>query len=290
MNLKALQSLVAIYETESFLEAAKRLGFNQSSVSMQMKALEEELGATLFDRTVRPPAMTAAAVAIIRPAREILLLAETIREAVKTPVPLAGELALGAIHTATISLLPDSVVSINKRYPSIQIRVQSGLSGVLIENVRAGILDAAIVTEPAEIENDLQSEIIFRERLALASSIVRGPPPTLDDLRNSNFIRFNRRVGVGQIIDRYLTKKEIHPAEFMELDSIDAILAMVERGIGIAIVPERTLEPYRQRVMVRPLDDVEAARNVSFIFRANSQKRSLLEAVLASFRQTLTSR
>ena len=286
MNLKALQSLVAIYETESFGEAARRLRINQSSVSMQMKALEEELGAQLFDRSVRPPAMTPSAVAIVKSAREIVALANAIKEVVKYPAGLAGRLDLGVIPTATVSVLPDSMVAIGKRFPEIQILVQSGVSEPLIENVRLGNLDAAIVTEPIELPEGLRSEVIFRERLALVVAADAGIPPTLDQLSRLPFIRFNRRVGVGQIINRYLLTKGLQPGEFMELDSVEAILAMVERGLGVAVVPERTVDAHRARVALRPLDDIDAARNVAFIFRSQTQKLSILEAVLAALRQT----
>lgn len=287
MNLRALQSLVAIHETESFLEAARRLGINQSSISMQMKSLEEELGVVLFDRSVRPPAMTPAAISIIKQAREIVMLASAIREVARSPEILAGRLTLGAIPTATVSVLPDAIIAIGKRYPDIQIRVQSGLSEPLIEQVRSGLLDAAIVTEPVQLADDLRGQVIFRERLAVVASADAGPPPPLEALGEAAFIRFNRRVGVGQIIDRYLAKKGIRPDEFMELDSIDAILAMVQRGIGIAIVPERTVEPHKARISIRPIDDIDAARNVSLVFRSQTQKLSMLEAVAGAFRQSI---
>lgn len=286
MNLKALQSLVAIYEAESFVEAAKRLNFNQSAVSMQIKALEEELGATLFDRSVRPPAMTPTAVAMVRQAREVLALVENIREMARAPEALAGRLMLGCVPTATVGLLPDGLRAINKRYAGVQIRVQSGLSEPLIESVRSGTLDAAIVTEPAALPEALRARVIMRERLALISVLEAGAPPTLEEIPAHPFIRFNRNAGVGRIIDQFLKGKGLRPDDFMELDSVDAILAMVERGIGIAIVPERPLEPYRQRVAVRPLDDVAAHRNVSLVFAAASEKISLLEAVLAMLRQS----
>lgn len=290
MNLKALQSLIAIYEAESFVEAAKRLNFNQSAVSMQIKALEEELGTTLFDRSVRPPAMTPTAVAMVRPAREILALVENIREMARSPETLAGRLMLGCIPTATAGLLPDGLRAINKRYAGIQVRVQSGLSEPLIESVRSGALDAAIVTEPAALPEALRSEVIMRERLALISAVDSGAPPALEEIPRHPFIRFNRKAGVGRIIDRFLTSKALRPDDFMELDSIEAILAMVERAIGIAIVPERPLEAYRQRVAMRPLDDPEANRNVSLVYPASSEKMSLLEAVLALLRQSAAGR
>jgi DNA-binding transcriptional LysR family regulator len=286
MNFRALQSLVVIQETGSFLKAAQRLGVNQSLISMQIKALEAELGVTLFDRSVRPPAMTEAAVAMMRPAREIVVLAGVIRDIVKSPEALAGQLTLGVIPTATLSLLPNALVLLAKRYPSVRVLVQSALSEPLIEQVRSGALDAALITEPARVPEDIRGEVIVRERLAIVSALGL-PAPALAELAGSKFIRFNRLVGVGRIIDQYLSKKGLMPDSVMELDSIEAILAMVERGLGSSIVPEKAIASHRANLVVQPIDDPDAARNVTLIFRAQTLKTSLLDILLSALRPHL---
>jgi len=287
MNLKALQCLVAIHDSQSFLEAARRLGFKQSSVSMHIKALEDELGVALFDRSVRPPAMTEAAIAIVRPAREILGLVRSIAETVKAGDSLTGRLTLGVIPTASSSLLPDALLGLGRRYPGIRITVESGLSGSLVDLVLAGKLDGAVITEPPALPPELRCETILRERLMIIAAPGFKGTLGLAQSEHHPFIRFNRRVGVGEIIDRYLQRKGLHPEEHMELDSLDAILAMVERGLGIAIVPERSLGSAR-RDMIRLsfIDDPEASRNVSLIFHAQSAKSALLLGLLNSFRVT----
>ncbi|WP_374448882.1 LysR family transcriptional regulator [Stella sp.] len=286
MNLKALQTLVAIHDAQSFVEAARRLGLTQSAVSMQIKALERELGVALFDRAMRPPAMTAAAIAIVQPAREILALAAGIREAVQDRETLAGRLTLGAISTATIGLLPDGLIAIGRRYPGIRVRIEVGLSETLIRRVADGTLDAAIVTEPQDRPAGLRFERLLRERLALVSSPAAEAPPGPAALARQPFIRFDRRIGVGQVIDRYLARKGLVPDEFMELDSLEAILVMVERGLGIAIVPERSVAdlPFR-RLRVSPIDDPDAVRSVAFVYRERARTAPLLEAVLGALRQ-----
>jgi DNA-binding transcriptional LysR family regulator len=219
MNLKALQSLLAIHDAQSFQEAARRLGVTQSAVSMQIKTLENDLGVELFDRSVRPPSMTNAAVAIIKPAREIIALAQSIRESLHDQSTLAGHLSLGAVSTSTLSFLPDGLIAVRRRYPGITIKVETGLSGVLLDHVKSGSLDAAIITEPKEIPPGLRCEVLVRESLALVCSIESNKEPlALNDVMKMPFIRFNRRAGVGQIIEAFLAKKGLHPDESMERD------------------------------------------------------------------------
>lgn len=285
MNLKALQCLIAIHDNQSFLEAARHLGFKQSSVSMHIKSLEDELQVELFDRSVRPPAMTQAAIAMVKPAREILGLVRLIEEAARSGEALAGQLMLGVIPTASSSLLPDGLLALGRRYPGIRITIESGLSEYLVEKVLAGRLDGAVVTEPATLAPELRSETILRERLVIIAAHSFKGPLGIAQVVMQPFIRFNRQIGVGHIIERYLQRKGYHPEEHMELDSLEAILAMVERGLGVAIVPERSLiNTRREAIRVGSIDDLDAARNVSLIFRTQTSKLALVDGLLSAFR------
>lgn len=285
MNLRGLESLVMISETRSFAEAARRLGVSQSTVSMQIKALEEELGVELFDRSVRPPIMSLAALAVIESARDVVSRVDDIRRLAHSEVGLTGKLRLGVIQTATLALLPECTAAIVRRHPGIQIMVESGLSGPLIEQVCERLVDAAVVTQPPEVPLELRCKVVLRERLALASG-GELQATGLDDVLAYPFIRFNRRIGVGSIVDRFLTKKKIVPQEFMELDSIEAILAMVERGLGVAIVPERSIgHSNRHRVDLTPIEDPDAYRNVSLLYRVDTGKSRLLDVVLNGLRE-----
>jgi DNA-binding transcriptional LysR family regulator len=285
VNLRALETLVAIGETQSFVEAARRLGISQSTVSMQIKALEEELEVELFDRSVRPPLLSLAGLAIVASARDVVARVEDIRRCARMESGLTGTLRLGAVQTATLALLPECVASTVRRHPGLTITIESGLSAPLIEQVRERLLDASVVTEPPETPPELNCELILRERLALVfgSDLQAG---ALGDVERYPFIRFNRRIGVGAIVDRFLATKRVAPTEFMELDSIEAILAMVERGLGVAIVPERSIGPSnRHRVQLAPIEDADAYRNVSFVFRVDSVKTRLLDVVLEGLRE-----
>lgn len=286
MNLRALQTLVAIHETQSFMEAAKRLGYNQSAVSMQIKTLEQDLGVTLFDRSVRPPSMTPAALAMIAPAREIIALVHTVREAARNPRSLTGTLALGVIPTAAASILPDALMQLTRRYPNMDITVESGLSLGLTERVQAGTLDAALITESDTIPEELISEVILYERLV----VISGSPieaGSLSKLLTSRpFIRFSRRIGVGVVIERCLQSLDVFPEGSMELDSVEAIVAMVERNLGVSIVPEGAIaDGQRRRVFTSALDLPEAVRKISLVYPRGSEKATLLSAV----RESLTS-
>ncbi len=284
MNLRALETLVAISIHGSFQRAATMVGLTQSTVSMQIQALESEFGVALFDRSTRPPSLTREALLIIQPAKEICELARLIRNTLKPKTGVFGQLRLGAFPMAMLGLLPDALLAIGRDYPQLQILVQSALTDVLIAKVVSGELDAAIVTEPEHLPAGISNDLILRERLAIVSSSKKYSRNEVPPIEGSPFIRFNRTIGVGKIIDAYLLKRKLRINEIMEIDSVEAILALVERGIGIAIVPERAIWRHNADINISPLNDADATRNVSMIYQQSTNQQVLLAVVLEAFR------
>lgn len=286
MNLKALQTLVTIYESDSFQEAAKRLDISQSAVSMHVKALEESLGVTLFDRKARPPAISALARAIVPEAREILERVEAVQRRARGWDRPAVELRLGSIPTATLSLVPDALVHIRRHSPGMHVFVETGLSGVLLDRISCGELAAAIITRPPKMPDDIAGRLIYRERMALIAA-AGAQEPCLDDLGDMPFIRFDRRIGIGRIIDLFLARRKISPRETMELDSVEAIVAMVERGLGIAIVPERCIaHAHRHRLNLVPINDPDAEREVVLVWHRDQPDKVQMDMLLDALRQS----
>lgn len=291
MNLKALQSLIAIHETQSFQEAARRLGYNQSAISMQIKALEQDLGVELFDRSVRPPSMTAASRALINPAREIVSLVQIIRVAAQNHRALDGRLTLGVIPTVVANSFPDALVALRRLYPNIQIKVESGLSSILTERVRDGSIDAAIVTEVAPLPTTLQTDVLAYDRLVMISGVPIDANAFIKTLSEQPFIRFSPDVGVGVVVEKLLRKLDVTTESFMELDSIESIVAMVERNIGVSIVPESGIGTgHRQRVFLTSINLDEAVRKISLIFPDDSPKKPLVSAISEALKLALSTR
>lgn len=285
MSLRHLATLIAIAEHGSFAAAAERLGLTQSAVSMQMKALEGELDAELFDRSRRPPELSGAGRAAIEPARRILALYAGLREAARTPGDLAGSLRIGVIPTASTGLLPAALALLSGRYPRLAIRIENGLSTELALRVADGALDAAVVTGDSGPERGLSRHLILTERLMVVAPLGAAGSTDATLLTGLPFIRFNRRAGVGRIIERALGSRRIRVAEAMELDSIEAILAMVSRGLGVSVVPEHALtDDLRRALVCMPFGDPPATRSVTLVARAGGLAPRT-EALLRSLRE-----
>jgi DNA-binding transcriptional LysR family regulator len=267
MNLRHLETLLAIAETGSFAAAADRVGVTQSAVSMQMQALEQVLGASLFDRARRPPVLNELGRAILVHARTVVRAAEDL-SAAASGAALRGRLRLGIIPTAAIGLVPDALTRLATRAPDLQIRVESGLSTDLARRVGQGVLDAALVTETPRLERGLAVRPVLEEPLLVVAPRSAAGPPARALLRRLPFIRFNRRTGVGRVIDAALRRDRVAVVETMELDSIEAILAMVGRGLGVAVAPAGSLVgPVSATVHALPFGDPPVLRRVGLLER-----------------------
>lgn len=280
MSLRQLECLVAIADTGSFHAASERLGITQSAVSMQMKALEVELRVPLFDRSRRPPVPNNAAHGLLDRAREILRLYDDFRQGAEAGEDIAGVLRLGVIPTASTGLLPRALAALSRRYPRLQLRIENGLSGDLIRRVGDGVVDAALLTEPGRLSRDLVCRTVLEERLMVVAPAGEVTVADHELLSGLPFVRFNRRAGVGRVIDAALRRRGIKVRESMELDSIEAILAMVERGLGVTVAPERSLTPaHLAELTCLPFGAPAVTRKVGLIERARDGRAPLIRAL-----------
>ncbi len=278
MSIRRLRTLIAVAEAGTFAGAAQSVFVSQAAVSMQMKSLEQEVGATLFDRKKRPPVLNTVGLAFVSRAREILHAYDEMLRSVSDTRGFAGELTIGALPTTMTGLVPKAISGLRAAYPMLHIKVVPDLSAGLLPQVDRGHLDAAIVSEPHFPISQLEWMPFAAEPL-----IVLAAMDTLEDdpealLRELPFIRFNRRAWVGRLIEDWLQNRRIHVREVMELDTLEAISTMVYHGLGISIVPHRCVpSPSPLPIKRIPLEAPNHARVLGIIMRPDCPNRPLVE-------------
>ena len=226
MELRHLRTLVAIADYGGFAVAGEAIGLTQSAVSLHVKALETRLGATLFDRSKRPPLLNARGADLVARAREIVRLCADLKDSV-SGADISGELELGAVPTILTGKLPGALVSMRAAHPRLLVRLTSGLSDELARRVYKGELDAAIVTEPVELATGLNWQPIAAEPLVVIAPEGAGEDSDRGLLESLPFIRFKRFAWAGRLIDGHLRDRGIKVRTSMEVDSIEAISLMV---------------------------------------------------------------
>ncbi|HEY4372004.1 MAG TPA: LysR family transcriptional regulator [Burkholderiales bacterium] len=287
MDTAFLHSFLLTVDAGSMSEAARRLDLTPAAVAQQVRALERELGTPLLLRAGRTVAPTEAGHRLAERARALLREFGNLKAAVNEE-DAAGELRIGAINTGLLSLLPDTLAHFSRAQPQVKVYIQSGASTDLYEAVLRGELDAAICLHPPFALPKTASWALLREEPLVVLAPARLARREAHDLlAREPFIRYDRAVGGGKQADRYLRRAGIVPQERFELGSLAAIAMMVDRGLGVSLVPD-IASPLTERLKVArlPLPVKPEARRFGIVWLRASvrarQIRALLDCARAS--------
>ena len=281
MDLRYLESFVAVVDNGSIAEAARRMNLTSAGIAQRLRALEADLGTKLVCRVGRRIQPTEAGMAVHAKSRDLLQGMRDLRHAATTE-SISGEWRLGAISTAMTGLLPDMVKSVTARYPNLSFHVAPGTSMDLYKSVIEGNLDAALIVEPPfRLPKSCGWREVRRERLMLiapAGTDIRDPNTVL---MREPFIRYDRNPWGGRLADRYLRSVGIVPTERFELDALEAIAVMVDRGLGVSLVPDWPLPwPEGLDLVRHMIADDSFARRIGLIWTRAGSSQRLIEAVL----------
>ena len=169
MELRQLEYFVAVAEEANFTRAAERVHISQSGVSAQIRQLEHDLGATLIDRSGRTATLTTAGAAALEHARAVLASVDDVRNAVDDVTGLVrGRLVVGMVTACTVTALFDALAAFHIAHPSVEITLVEDGSDRLIEGVRSGATDLALIGAAGAPPAGLESLTIVSERLIAA--------------------------------------------------------------------------------------------------------------------------
>ncbi len=235
--LRELKTFIAVTQDGTFAAAGQRIGLTQSAVSAQIRGLEDYLGMALFDRTGRTAVLNAAGSRVLPMAEQILEIFANMSQP-ENLSDFRGVIKIGAISTFQTGLLPKVLVKLHQSAPALETKLVPGVSFNLLTQVDAGNIDLAIVIKPGfPLAKDLHSETLAREPFVL---IVPADIPGDDCftlLREQPFIRYDRTSFGGRMVSQFLRNHRLEPQVALEIDEIDAIVKMVESGLGVALVP-----------------------------------------------------
>ncbi|MBV0891380.1 LysR family transcriptional regulator [Paracoccus sp. Z118] len=238
MDIRFLETFITIADCGSIAEAARRLNRTPAALAQRLRALEQDLGHPLIVRSGRTVQPTAEGLAILDHARALVEGARDLRALAAQDVP-TGQLRLGATATSLTGLMPSIIMELSARHPALEYFVQPGSSVDLYHRVVEGDLDAAIIVRPQfAIPKSADWLTIRDEPLVLLAPERAADEGPHEAIRQSRFIRYDRNQWGGQLVDRYLRDHGLAVREWLELDALDAIAALVDRGLGVAIVPD----------------------------------------------------
>lgn len=286
MELRQLEYFVAVAEEANFTRAAERVHISQSGVSAQIRALEHELGAELFDRTARTARLTTAGTAAIGPAREALAAAGAVRSAVDEVSGLVrGGLTMGMIVGCEVTPLFDALAAFHRAYPAIEIALQEDNSDRLLDAVRSSAVDIALVGVAGEPPEGLDSLVVVRE--GLVALVPDGHPLAgrsrvdVTELTTYDLICLPVGTGVRGVLDDARGPGRLP----LSATAPGAVADLAVRGLGVGVLSDSMGRRYPHLTAV-PIDGVRLPALLSLVWRSPGSPalRALLPHCFHSFR------
>ncbi|PKW18625.1 LysR family transcriptional regulator [Saccharopolyspora spinosa] len=266
MQLHQLQYFVAVVDARHFTRAAAQVGVAQPSLSQQIRALEQSLGARLFHRTRGNIALTDAGETLLPIARRILADADTARREIRALDELrAGRVRLGATPSLCTGLLPPMVAAFRREHPGIELIIHEGGSRDLQTELSEGALDLALVID-SRLANDpvLETMPLFIEELVVVSPLgaprpVRRSHINIQELQGRPLVMFRRGYDLRESTIAACRTAGFEPTLAIEGGEMDAVLEFVNAGMGLAVVPATVV---RDRFRGTPIADPGLTRTV----------------------------
>lgn len=260
MELRQLQHFVAVAEEMHFTRAAQRVNIVQSALSTSIRALEEELSARLFLRNTRQVQLTAAGRVFLDKARVAIEAVQEARDAVDAVKGLTrGRLAIGTVQSLPAFVdLPALLASFHELYPGIEVRLCQGNADHLVDKIRSGAIDVAIVPL-IEAPRGIATRMIACEYLVAISSkahpLAGKTDVPLSAFRDEPFVDFEQAWGTRQLVDSGFRSAGVERRVAFEVNDLGTLIELVSRGLGVALVPEAIAEAEAETLGIIRLAD-----------------------------------
>lgn len=256
MDLKSIRTFHLIVKYGSFARAAEELNYSPSTVTMQMRKLESDLGVPLIERG-KPFCLTEAgrlfrehSMPLIRHMEQLQLIMADWESGE------AGHLRLGVTEPTASHRLPGLLKTFLHRHPNIQIAVDIADTPTLTDRVLKGEVDLALCSAP-DTGEELDYEPLFKEPFAVLvpedHPLSRKAAIAADDFREHRLLVTSAACPYRRKLERALREAGNVPTEVMEIGSMTALKYYVECGLGIALMPRIALHPIPRGTAVRPL-------------------------------------
>lgn len=276
-TLRQLQYFLAVADHGAFGTAAKALSVSQPSLSKQLATMEDELGATLFERTSRRVKLTPLGERLLPLARTILHDVREFRAVARGSMGLFGDrLSIGVLPSIGAYFMPLANRRLHRLYPSLRLVVQEGPTVQLLSMLKEGRLDAVIGTPTNDPE--FAGQFLFAESLwACAAtddplSKAKGPIK-LADLSGKPLLSLSSGFRLAEIVERLADDAGAFVSRDYQGASLDAVRQMAVMGAGVAILPslyalaEAVRDP---EFVVRRIDHPEAKHDIALLWRQSS--------------------
>lgn len=283
MEIYQLKAFVAVARTGNMTRAAEQLHLTQSAVSKQLKALEEEFGAPLFERGPAGMSLSALGKRLMPLARQTLDAAAELAEAAKLMQGrVCGTLRLGTIIDPKSIRLGELLVELQQHHPGIEVRLEHGISGGVLQRLRNDEIDACFFLGAID---DADLKVV---QLCMESYVVAVPAAWNDRVQGRGWAELAALPWIGTppggsqtvIVDRVMREHGVVRRSVIEADQESSMLALVRSGVGLCLIRERLVQDLGPDGGLVFWDGERIPCPLSLLLRAQDAARPLTVALL----------
>lgn len=279
MDISALQAFIAVARYRSFSKASDQLFVTQPAVSKRVAALEQELGAQLFNRIARQISLTEAGKQLLPRAQDLVSQAEDMqRYASNLNDDISGNLSIAISHHIGLHRMPPILKEFNLRYPKVALDIRFEDSDQAFHAVEQGDIEFAVITLPNELPSRLVAETVWTDPLNVVIGfehvLANRPKVGLDDLAEFSCVLPSPDTETYKIIERQFIQRDLTIKLQMDTNNLETLKMLVGAGLGWSLLPQTMVSS-----SLRVLDvGLTLTRNLGVVFHS---KRSLSNAAKA---------
>jgi LysR family cyn operon transcriptional activator len=279
MELRHLRYFDAVAETLNFTRAAQRLHVTQSTLSHQVKQLEEELGTPLFDRSGKHVRMTEAGEILRSHMTPALEQVDRGLQALRSPgsAPTAS-IRLGSTPSFNTRMVPQCVATLLNSYPGIQVTVEELAASQILKRLRSGHLDMAVSYPPGE-DSDLWFEPLYREELRLVVGtghpLARRRRVRMAELHNVRMVLLPAQFLTRKLVDECLEQAGAKPLLVAQINSVAPMIELIRQTDLAGIITETAVSSSTD-LRVIPLEDPTPIRTPGMLWPKGATRSPVL--------------
>jgi LysR family hydrogen peroxide-inducible transcriptional activator len=281
ISLRQLRYFDALATQNHFGRAAATCAVTQPALSMQIKDLEEALGATLIERGARQVRLTRFGEHAVQRAREILRSVDELSDAARASRDgFTGRLRIGMIPTIAPYLLPAVIRRVTKKHPELEVHVREALTSKLIQEVTDGRLDAAVVALPVSVPYLAEIPLFTENFLFVRPGEDKDrPAPKPEALREMKLLLLEEGHCFRDQALSFCSMQSTMPREVLDASSLSTLVQMVSAGMGVTLIPEMALdvETRSASISVARFKEPQPSRTIGMIWRRTSPLAGHLE-------------
>lgn len=272
ITVKQIRAFLAVVEVNSFAEASELLHISQPALSITIKNLEENVGGKLLARSTRALALTPEGETFLPVAKRLLADFDNAFIELNDLFSLKrGNLSLAAMPSFASTHLPQHLLTFNKEYPNIKVKINDVIAEDAVEMVQIGKVEFAISFDP-DAANDLHFETLFSDRFVAVfpknHKLMKVKQVTWKHLIDSPFITLKRPSSIRLLMDNLLAEQKLFLDVAFETNQLATVVQMVATGLGVSVIPSL----YKQQMQAlnlefRELSSPIISRRVGIITR-----------------------